>query len=181
MGTDTGTIRPLPESLREHARRLGEKVAFQDRRTRRTYRDLECRTGRLAGHVAGLGLARGERVAILLGNRVEAVESLLAVTRASGVGVPLDPGSSGAELARLLEDCGARVLITDEARLTHRRELLSRPGLIVVVAEGGEEDGDTPLSGDSGALTDGAGAAGGVLRYEELACTEPGTPAAPAP
>ncbi|WP_307798910.1 AMP-binding protein [Streptomyces beijiangensis] len=84
-------------------------------------------------------------MAILLGNRVEAVESLLAVTRASGVGVPLDPGSSGAELARLLEDCGARVLITDEARLTHRRGLLSRPGLIVVVAEGGEEDGDTPL------------------------------------
>ncbi|WGD38746.1 AMP-binding protein [Streptomyces cathayae] len=113
----------------------GEKVAFQDRRTRRTYRDLECRTGRLAGHVAGLGLARGERVAILLGNRVEAVESLLAVTRASGVGVPLDPGSSGAELARLLEDCGARVLITDEARLTHRRGLLSRSGLIVVVEE----------------------------------------------
>ncbi|MHC3454409.1 type I polyketide synthase [Streptomyces prasinus] len=170
-------IRPLPESLREHARRLGEKVAFQDRRTRRTYRDLECRTGRLAGHVAGLGLARGERVAILLGNRVEAVESLFAVTRASGVGVPLDPGSSEAESARLLEDCGARVLITDEARLTHRRGLLSRPGLIVVVAEGGEEDGDAPLSGGSGALAEGAGAAGGVLRYEELACTEPGTPA----
>ncbi|WGD44702.1 type I polyketide synthase [Streptomyces cathayae] len=177
MGTDTDTLRPLPESLREHARRLGEKVAFQDRRTRRTYRDLECRTGRLAGHVAGLGLARGERVAILLGNRVEAVESLLAVTRASGVGVPLDPGSSGAELARLLEDCGARVLITDEARLTHRRGLLSRSGLIVVVAEGGEEDGDTPLTGDSGASAHGAGAAGGVLRYEELACTEPGTTA----
>ncbi|MER6807296.1 MULTISPECIES: type I polyketide synthase [Streptomyces] len=177
MGTGTDTIRPLPESLREHARRLGEKVAFQDRRTRRTYRDLERRTGRLAGHVAGLGLARGERVAILLGNRVEAVESLLAVTRASGVGVPLDPGSSGAELARLLDDCGARVLITDEARPARLRGLLSRPGLIVVVAEGGEEDGDAPPSGDCGAAADGAGAAGGVLRYEELAGTEPGTPA----
>ncbi|CAM5581198.1 Acyl transferase domain-containing protein/acyl-CoA synthetase (AMP-forming)/AMP-acid ligase II/acyl carrier protein OS=Streptomyces griseomycini OX=66895 GN=FHS37_003244 PE=4 SV=1 [Streptomyces griseomycini] len=170
MGADTNTIRPLPESLREHARRFGEKVAFQDRRTRRTYRDLERRTGRLAGHMAGLGLARGERVAVLLGNRVEAVESLLAVTRASGVGVPLDPGSSEAELARLLDDCGARVLITDEARLTRRRGLLSRPGLIVVVAEGGEEDGDAPPSGDSGA-------AGGVPRYEELARTEPGTSA----
>ncbi|WP_073935518.1 type I polyketide synthase [Streptomyces sp. CB02400] len=171
MGTDTVVIRPLPESLREHARRLGEKVAFQDRRTRRTYRDLEGRTGRLAGHMAGLGLARGERVAILLGNRVEAVESLLAVTRASGVGVPLDPGGTEAELARLLDDCGARVLITDEAQLTRRRGLLSRPGLIVVVAEGGEEDGDTPPSGDSGTSAD------GVLRYEELACTEPATPA----
>ncbi|MFV2119788.1 beta-ketoacyl synthase N-terminal-like domain-containing protein, partial [Streptomyces sp. Act-28] len=170
MGTDTDIVRPLPESLREHAGRLGEKVAFQDRRTRRTYRDLERRTGRLAGHMAGLGLARGERVAVLLGNRVEAVESLLAVTRASGVGVPLDPASSEAELARLLDDCGARQLVTDEARLARRRGLLSRPGRIVVVAEGGEEDGEAPPA-------DGTGAVGGVPRYEELACTEPGTPA----
>ncbi|WP_271208627.1 type I polyketide synthase, partial [Streptomyces poonensis] len=193
MSTDADIIRPLPESLREHARRLGEKVAFQDRRTRRTYRDLERRTGRLAGHLAGLGLARGERVAVLLGNRVEAVESLLAVTRASGVGVPLDPGSSEAELARLLDDCGARVLITDEARPTRSRGLLSRPGLIVVVAEGGEdaECGDAPPSGNSEAPADGdgAGAARGVLRYEEalpyeellryeeLAGTDPGSPA----
>ncbi|WP_279338268.1 AMP-binding protein, partial [Streptomyces cathayae] len=133
VGTDTDTLRPLPESLREHARRLGGEGRLPDRRTRRTYRDLECRTGRLADMWRGSPGAGRTGAAILLGNRVEAVESLLAVTRASGVGVPLDPGSSGAELARLLEDCGARVLITDEARLTHRRGLLSRSGLIVVV------------------------------------------------
>ncbi|MEV5432573.1 type I polyketide synthase [Streptomyces sp. NPDC052701] len=177
MSTDADVIRPLPQTLREHARRLGEKVAFEDRRTRLTYRDLERRTERLAGHLAGAGLARGERVAVLLGNRVEAVESLLAVTRASGVGVPLDPGSTWAELDRLLDDCGARVLITDEARLRRRRGLLSRPGLIVVAAEGGEEDAALPSSGDSGPPADGAGATSGVLRYEVLAGTDGGTPA----
>ncbi|GAA0939415.1 MULTISPECIES: AMP-binding protein [Streptomyces violaceusniger group] len=67
-----------------------------------------------------LGLARGDRAAVLLGNRVEAVESLLAVTRASGVGVPLDPGGPEEELTRLLDDSGARVLITDGAHLTRR-------------------------------------------------------------
>ncbi|CAL9612529.1 2-succinylbenzoate--CoA ligase [Streptomyces sp. enrichment culture] len=177
MSADADVIRPLPRTLRAHARSLGEKVAFEDRRTRLTYRDLERGTGRLAGHLARAGLARGERVAVLLGNRVEAVESLLAVTRASGVGVPLDPGSPEAELARLLDDCGARVLITDEARLARRPGLLSRPGLIVVVAEGGEEDDGAPPSGDFGTPAGGAGAAGGVLRYEELVSTEPGTPA----
>ncbi|GAA2425045.1 type I polyketide synthase [Streptomyces glaucus] len=177
MSADADVIRPLPRTLRAYARSFGEKAAFEDRRTRLTYRDLERRTERLAGHLAGAGLARGERVAVLLGNRVEAVESLLAVTRASGVGVPLDPGSSEAELARLLDDCGARVLITDEARTARRPGLLSRPGLIVVVVEGGEEDGDAPPSGDLGTPADGAGAAGGVLRYEELVSTEPETPA----
>ncbi|MEU4154189.1 type I polyketide synthase [Streptomyces sp. NPDC026659] len=157
-------VRPIPELLREHAGRLGDKVAFQDRRTRLTYRDLERRTGRLAGHLAGLGLARGERVAILLGNRVEAVESLLAVTRASGVGVPLDAGSPGAELNRLLDDCGARVLLVDEAELARLPELLTRPGVTVVVVDG---DGSTPSSSWAGR---------GIRRYEDLAGTEADRP-----
>ncbi|MBL1112846.1 SDR family NAD(P)-dependent oxidoreductase [Streptomyces sp. 110] len=167
MRTHADIVRPLPELLGEHARRLGDKVCFQDRFRSLTYRELERRTARLAGHLAGLGLARGDRVAVLLGNRVETLESLLAITRASGVGVPLDPGSSEQELARLLDHSGARVLITDGACLTRRRTLSFRPGLTVVVAEGGDEDG----------AESSPSAAGGVPRYEELAGTEPRTPA----
>uniref|UniRef100_UPI002F915322 type I polyketide synthase n=1 Tax=Streptomyces atratus TaxID=1893 RepID=UPI002F915322 len=172
MGRHAGIVTPLPELLGHHALRLGDKVCFEDRLRRVTYRELERRTARLAGHLAGLGVARGDRVAVLLGNRVEAVESLLAVTRASGVGVPLDPGNSEEELTRLLDDSGARVLITDDACLTRRRTLPLRPGLTVVVAEGGAEDeaGDRP-AGVAGEV------AGGVLRFEELAGTEPRTSA----
>ncbi|MFF3729192.1 SDR family NAD(P)-dependent oxidoreductase [Streptomyces sp. NPDC002476] len=187
MGTHADIVKPLPELLGNHARHLGDKVCFQDRLTRVTYRELERRTARLAGHLAGLGLARGDRVAVLLGNRVEAVESLLAVTRASGVGVPLDPGNSEQELTRLLDGSGARVLITDDACLTRRRTLPLRPGLTVVVAEGGDEDGagKSPSYADFEEPADGTGkaggrpdaVAGGVLRYEELAGTEPRTPA----
>ncbi len=169
MGSHADIVTSLPELLKGHARRLGDKVCFQDPRTRVTYRELELRTARLAGHLAGLGLARGDRVAILLGNRVEAVESLFAVTRASGVGVPLDPESSEAELARLLDDSGARVLITDDACLARRRTLPSRPGLTMVVAE----DGGT---GDSGKDRP-ASCEDGVLRYEDLVGAEPRTPA----
>lgn len=173
MGRHADIVKPLPELLGHHARRLGDKICFEDRLRRVTYRELERRTARLAGHLAGLGLARGDRVAVLLGNRVEAVESLLAVTRASGVGVPLDPGNSEEELTRLLDDSGARVLITDDACLTRRRTLPLRPGLIVVVAEGGVED----RAGDSASGADIEEAAGAdrVLRFEELAGTEPRT------
>ncbi|WP_373302462.1 AMP-binding protein [Streptomyces gelaticus] len=184
VGRHADIVEPLPELLGHHARRLGDKVCFEDRFRRVTYRELERRTARLAGHLAGLGVVRGDRVAVLLGNRVEAVESLLAITRASGVGVPLDPGNSEEELTRLLDDSGARMLITDDACLMRRRTLPLRPGLTVVVAEGGAEDeaGDSAsyadrvdeADGDGGAA--GAGA-GGVLRFEELAGTEPRTPA----
>ncbi|MGW9212444.1 AMP-binding protein [Embleya sp. NPDC055664] len=135
-----------------------------------TYRESERRTARPAGHLAGLGVERGDRVAVLLGNRVEAVESLLAVTRASGVGVLLDPGNSDRELARSPADSGARVLVTDVACLTRRRVESVCSGLTLVVADGGAED-----SGDSG---DGsAWPADAALRYEELVGTEPPTPA----
>lgn len=185
VGTHADIVRTLPELLGDHARRLGDKVCFQDVFTRVTYRELERRTARLVGHLAGLGLARGERVAVLLGNRVEAVESLLAVTRASGVGVPLDPGNPDEELTRLLDDSGARVLITDYAGLARRPALPSRPGLTVVAVGGGDEGeaGDpSSCTGPEGPADEGGGTgggpaavAGGVLRYEELAGTEPST------
>ncbi|MEE6269807.1 type I polyketide synthase [Streptomyces diastatochromogenes] len=181
MGTHADIVTPLPELLGDHARRLGDKVCFQDPFRRVTYRDLARRTARLAGHLAGLGVARGDRVAVLLGNRVEAVEGLLAVTRASGVGVPLAPGSSAEELTHLLDDSGARVLLTDDASLTRRPTLSSRPGLTVVVAEGGDDEGGAGSGPACEGLAEPAGGAGtvagGALRYEELAGTEPRTPA----
>ncbi|MEU7022620.1 type I polyketide synthase [Streptomyces sp. NPDC046203] len=190
MDTYTGVVWPLPRLLGEHARHLGDKVCFEDRLRRVTYRELERRTGRLAGHLADLGVARGDRVAVLLGNRVEAVESLLAVTRASGVGVPLDPGSSEEELARLLDDCGARVLVTDGACLARRPSLVRRGGLTVVAAEGGAEEEIGDGCGGGAGDGSGGGASGvsrpephpgrlpqGVLRYEELAGARSRTPA----
>ncbi|MYR23736.1 class I adenylate-forming enzyme family protein, partial [Streptomyces sp. SID6137] len=186
MVTHADVVKPLPELLGDHARRLGDKVCFQDRFRRLTYRELEERTARLAGHLVGLGVARGDRVAVLLGNRVETVESLLAIIRASGVGVPLDPGSSEEELARLLDDSGARVLITDQACPTRWHALSSRPGLTVVVAEGGDEDGGGSAASrpdvegptpDAGTDGNRPAAVDQALAYEDLAGTEPRTPA----
>ncbi|WKE67779.1 type I polyketide synthase [Streptomyces sp. WP-1] len=176
MSAYADVVKPLPELIGDHARRRGAKVAFRDRFRRVTYRELAERTAWLAGHLVGLGVARGDRVAVLLGNRVEAVESLLAVTRASGVGVPLDPGSSEEELARLLDDSGARLLITDDAGLARRRTLAFRPGLTVVVAEGGD---DEEGSGSSASRADGdrPGIANHPLSYEDLAGTASRTPA----
>ncbi|MDX8029263.1 SDR family NAD(P)-dependent oxidoreductase [Lentzea sp. BCCO 10_0856] len=123
-------IRPLPDLLKAHAAHSGDKVAFSDPWRSVTYADLELRTRRLAGHLAGL-VPRGGRVAILLGNRVEVIESYLAITRASAVGVPLNPDSSSAEIAHFLSDSGAAVVITDAAHLDQLRRLDVR-SLIVV-------------------------------------------------
>nr|QAT18854.1 VemG [Streptomyces sp.] len=153
--TQVEDIRPLSEVLRGHALANPDKVAFADEEREVTYARLAQRTGRLAGHLAGLGVERGDRVAILLGNSVTTVESYLSVTRAAAVGVPVNPQSSDVELAHQLDDCGAGFVITDGAHLEQvERMRATRKGLLVVLAHGTATDA-------------------GSLSFEELAETDP--------
>lgn len=148
-------VQPLPDLLRAHASRLGDQVAFRDERRSVTYADLDARTRRLAGHLVAAGVERGQRVAFCLGNRVETVETWLAVTRAAAVGVPLNPRSTDAELAHLLDDSGAVLVVTDPQHLDQFLRLRGdRPGLRVWVTG----DGDHPA---------------GVTAWRALVDTEP--------
>ncbi|MFJ2443300.1 SDR family NAD(P)-dependent oxidoreductase [Streptomyces sp. NPDC087658] len=146
-------IRPLPELLRTHAALRGAKVAYSDAQRAVTHTELERRTARLGGHLVALGLPRGSRVVILLGNRVEMVESYLGINRAGCVGVPVNPHSSDAELRHLLADSDARAVITDPAHADRVRAMLPAGHLVVV--------GDCP----------------DTVSYEELTTREPAVPA----
>ncbi|MGW6296281.1 AMP-binding protein [Streptomyces sp. NPDC055058] len=158
-------IRPVHELLAGHAVRQPDRAAFKDARTSVTWAELDRRTARVASHLVGLGLERGASAVIYLPNRVETVESYLAITRASAVGVPLNPKSTDAELAHLLDDCAARLIVTGAAQLPQvRRVLARRPGVLVVLVGQDSEPGFAEA-----ALT---GAADEELpRWEELALT----------
>ncbi|MGW4060035.1 type I polyketide synthase [Amycolatopsis sp. NPDC004747] len=145
-------IRPLPEILRDRAAQSGERTAFDDGQLSVTYRELELRTRKLAGHLADLGLARGDRVAMVMHNRVEAVETYYAVARAAGVAVPVNPRAADAELSHVLGDSGASFVVTDTAHLAQVTRLAA-PGVTVVVA--------------------GAAAPEGLLSYDDLVTLEP--------
>ncbi|MFE7652029.1 type I polyketide synthase [Streptomyces bottropensis] len=158
MGRD-GLIRALPELLREHAESAGERVAYSDPSRSVSYAELERRTRSLAGHLTRTGLRAGDRVAICLGNRVETVESCLAVLRAGMVGVLLNPRSSDAELAHFLQDSGAAFVITDVAHLAQLTRLgppYDRLGVLITESGPGPTPGGLPLfsnaaeSGESG-------------------------------
>ncbi|GAB2730746.1 type I polyketide synthase [Kitasatospora kifunensis] len=154
-------IKSLPAVLRENAVRFPDKIAFVDDRHAVSYGELEARTRRLAGHLAGLGLRRGDRVALCLGNSVAMVESYLAVVRAGGIGVPINPQATAAETQYLLTDSGAVLAITDAGHAETFLRVLSPSTLAVSVLVAGE----------------GAAAAAGTLAYDELTVTEPATQA----
>lgn len=64
----------------------------------------------------GLGLRRGERVAIYLEKRLEGVAAMFGAAAAGGVFVPINPLLKPAQVAHILRDSGVRVLVTSAER-----------------------------------------------------------------
>jgi acyl-CoA ligase (AMP-forming) (exosortase A-associated) len=81
-----------------------------------SYEELNLRIGRLAAWLAGQGLSAGDRVATWLGKGEIACLMPLAAVRAGLVHVPVNPLLKAAQVAHIMEDSGARVLITNAGR-----------------------------------------------------------------
>ena len=98
----------------EHARRLhGDKVAVIDGDRRFDYAEHTTRCLRLGAGLEALGLARGDRVAILAANGHRYLEAFYGIPARGMVIVPLNTRLAEPELKAILEDSGARVLLTD--------------------------------------------------------------------
>jgi len=79
-----------------------------------TYRELEARANRLARHLLDMGVGPETPVALLLERSPELWTSALAVLKAGGFYVPVDPSHPRERVEMLLADCGARVVVTNE-------------------------------------------------------------------
>lgn len=78
---------------------------------------LEAMTGRLAAWIAGQGLPPGSRIAAWLPKVPAAAILPLAAARAGHVYVPINPLLKRAQVAHILADSGAAMLISQAARL----------------------------------------------------------------
>ncbi|MGW7047354.1 amino acid adenylation domain-containing protein [Streptomyces avermitilis] len=87
-------------------------VRFQDRAL--SYGELDEAADRLARHLAGLGAGPGTLVGVYLERSPELLVSLLAVLRTGAAYVPIDPIYPPARIGHMLQDCGARLVVTDE-------------------------------------------------------------------
>jgi long-chain acyl-CoA synthetase len=79
----------------------------------RTWAEVADRVARLAGALGGLGVGRGDRVAILMLNQDRYIELYLAIAWAGAVVVPLNIRWSLPENQVCLEDCRPKVLVVD--------------------------------------------------------------------
>jgi amino acid adenylation domain-containing protein len=105
----------LHELFARQAARTPERTAlvFGDAET--TYAELDARANRLAHALRRRGVGPETRVALYLEPSPEAVVALLGVMKAGGAYVPLDVAAPADRLAFLLEDSGAKLVLTTPA------------------------------------------------------------------
>ncbi len=99
--------------LARNARLWPGRVGLEDAGRAWTFAAWDARVNRLANALAGRGIGRGERVAILSHNREELVTAYLAAQKIAAVPVPMNFRLAGGEIAHILDDAGARLLFVE--------------------------------------------------------------------
>ncbi|HEU4702884.1 MAG TPA: AMP-binding protein [Conexibacter sp.] len=104
----------LDADLRRAAAAASGKEALVAGERRVTYAELDAAASALAARLHALGVERGDRVAVLLPNGVEAAVAIYGTLRAGAAFVPLNPTIKADKLAYVLRDCEATAVVTDE-------------------------------------------------------------------
>ncbi len=105
----------VTELLQRAALRRPDADAVVDGARRLTYAELAARTESLGGGFRKLGVHRGDRVLIVMRNRLEHVLAYWALQAIGGVPAPVNFRLSAGELRYVLADCGARVAMCEAA------------------------------------------------------------------
>src|SRR4029077_21203429 len=79
-----------------------------------SYRELSTRANRLAHYLRDLGMGVGGRAGIYLERSIESVVSILAILKAGGTYVPLNPGYPQERVQYMLEDTQPALVLTEQ-------------------------------------------------------------------
>lgn len=105
--------RTVGEMLARNARLWPHRIGLEDGPRSWTFAEWDARVNRLANALVGRGIRRGDRVALLSGNREELLTAYLATQKIGAVPVPMNFRLASGEVAHILEDSGARLLIVE--------------------------------------------------------------------
>jgi len=115
----------LHELVEVSALRATQAVALVCGQDSLTYSELAQAQAQFASGLMALGCQRGERVAIYLEKRFETVVASFGTAAAGLVFVPVNPLFKPEQVAYILRDCGARLLVTSPQRLDFLKQVLA--------------------------------------------------------
>jgi carnitine-CoA ligase len=122
--------RTLPTLLGKQAARFRDRPLTKIGDLHLTYGEAPDHAARAAGALARVGIRRGDRVAVMCGNRPEFIALLLGCGWLGAILTPINTAARGAQLAHVLANSGARLLV-GEAGLLPAFELVDFAALPV--------------------------------------------------
>lgn len=104
----------MGDGLRRSAGKFPLKIAARDRCREINYGDLNARVNQLAHGLLGLGVRRGDAVALSVGNSIEHLEILFATAKIGALAIPLDVKWKALELSSVLAALEPRFILLQE-------------------------------------------------------------------
>src|SRR5262245_39456697 len=115
----------------ERLSQIGDRIAIEFRESHYTYHQLRDYVTRWAEQISDLGAGDGTRVALLLYDSPELVACFFAAVSVGAVCVPINTFLSSSDIAFILSDSGAEILVT-ESELRDRVPSLEKLALLIV-------------------------------------------------
>jgi carnitine-CoA ligase len=135
----------LPDLVRRRAEQEPDRRVVRFAQGGRTYGELDTRANQVANALRDLGLGKGDRAAVMLGNGVPFLDTWFGMAKLGVVEVPINTALRGNLLAYMLQQSGSRVLVVDAAWLDRVDAVRSQlPELAHVLTVGGAPDADHP-------------------------------------
>ncbi len=140
MSSPSPAVTNVGVLVQRASRQFAARTALVCGDRRLTYAELESRSNRLANTLVGLGLPRGERVGVCLPNCPEVVELELACYKAGLVKAPINARLSPREVAQVIANAEASVVLTTRERAEAFGPLLEGPAPRLLLLDGGDGD-----------------------------------------
>jgi acyl-CoA ligase (AMP-forming) (exosortase A-associated) len=139
----------LHHLLEHRAASHPQAPALSFKSTTLSYAELWHQVCGVAAGLARLGLEREQRVALFLDKRIETVAAIFGTSAAGGTFVPINPLLRQQQVAYILSDCEARVLVTSPERLDLLGEALSACPAVahIVLVDAGAANADASRTG----------------------------------
>ncbi|MGC3972487.1 MAG: LLM class flavin-dependent oxidoreductase [Pirellulales bacterium] len=127
--TDYPHSATIHQLFEEQAARTPDAVAVSFENRSLTYAQLNRRANRLAAHLRALGVGPDSMVGIHLERSENLVTAIMAVLKAGGAYLPLDPNYPAERIAFMIDDAEAPVIITENETLdrlpTHKAKVVN--------------------------------------------------------
>ncbi len=145
---------PFRDRLMAAAAAAPAKIAIRDEAGALTYGDLAAKVGAFAKWLAAEGVGRGDMLAICAANSLDYGFAYVAAAAGGVVVVPLPQSATEQSLAGMIADCGARLVLADEANMARLKtvpieaELMALEGLAGSLEPGGAGPAGAPARPD---------------------------------